>query len=309
MARWAPWASLWVAVLTWGCDGCHGPPAKLRVGGEHPHVRCLFMDPPGEGTVRAADVELAFDGRTATVDVGVGPLRVAAFPGPAPWERSLVGFGEAVAAGSPHLVLVVGNLGDTVEHARRTVLEVASSVEVPVLVMAGGRDDAEVVTRALSGMPSEVADRVIDARGLWRLVHGPSETLLVSGAPGGRYARTDHACGYGREDLDAVAEDVGEAEGPPRALVSWAAPAGFGASGLGGQDGGDPWLGAFAGRLSVAHAVFAWPSPGQGAHFSDGVEGAGRWLPPPPPAGEPVKSETILINWPGLGGGETPGQK
>jgi hypothetical protein len=280
-----------------GCDGCDGPPAALRVGGAHPYVRCLFMEPPEARTVRAGGVTLSVEGREATVQAPEGPLRVAAFPGPAPRRHGLGPFMENVAAEQPHLLLLVGNLGDAVEDAQRTLVDVASAVPVPVLVLAGGRDDATILTRALAGVPAEVAGRVVDARGLWRVRHGGAELLLVSGAPEGRHARVDTACGFGADDLDRMAAELGDAEGEGRALISWAAPRGFGAPGLGAQDGGSPALATFADALSVTEAAFAWPAPGRGAHFAPAGAGQGRWLAPPSPGDGDAESPAILMTW------------
>jgi hypothetical protein len=275
------------------CDGCDGPPSKLRVGGDHPYVRCLLADPPTAGEVRAGGVQLVIEERTATVVAPEGPLRIAAFAGPAPSNAGLVDLVRALGAGRPHLVLVVGNLGDTVEAAERN-LGALGGAGVPVLVMAGGRDDATVWSRVWSSLDEGARARVVDVRGLWRLVSAQGEALLVSGAPGGRYARSDTSCGFGAEDLAALGKAWGQGGGTRRTLVSWAAPAGFGATGIGGRDGGDPGLGELAARLGVGEALHAWPAPAS-ARLGEGERGRSRVLARA--GAERPETAAIMLTW------------
>jgi len=248
-----------LAVASCDCGACDaGPPAELRVAGVHPYVRCLAADPPEARDFRVGDLRLAIEGRRLTVGGVPSPLRVAAFSGPAPAQRiparTLAGLRERGVS----LVIVLGGLGDDAATARRTLGALADA-GLPVLVLAGGRDDAGDLDAAFDALDEEQEDVVLDARALRVVDLGADELVLVSGAPAGRYARSNTACGFAERDLDDVAADIGDRGRARRWLVSWAAPAGGVAAGLEGADAGDPGLAALAERLGVRGGIHAWP--------------------------------------------------
>ena len=233
------------------------------MGGATPYVRCLAGDAPDERAWSVGAARLAIEERVLSIAaVGEGPVVAFAGPGPsdAPLDAALEGVGEA----SPALVLVLGAIGDEEPIAKRTLAALAT-LDVPVLVLAGGRDDATVWARAFESLEPEARDRVVDVTAIDRVVVGEREWLPIAGAPRGRYARTDTACGFSDDDLDARAEALGPAaEGRERTLLSWVGPAGFGLLGLTNADAGDPALATFAERVGAPRGVFASPAVAAG---------------------------------------------
>jgi hypothetical protein len=109
----------------------------------------------------------------------------------------------------------------------------------------------------------------------------------VPGAPDGRYARADGACGIGEDDLDALADALGAAtDDERRLLLSWAAPAGTDAAlGMEGGDAGSAEISAFADAIGAEGGLFAWPESQAGRVAG---EGAGRAAVAPAIAGPAV---------------------
>lgn len=277
------------------CDGCGGASGAVRVDGPTPYVRCMAADPPDPFDRRVNGVGLSLEGRALRVQPP-GTARIAAFAGPAPARAIPAGALEAVADGEPDLVLVLGDVGDSAADARAT-LHALSTVGAPAVVLAGGRDEAAVLDAAFAARQGEARKRVIDGRALRRLRIGQHELVPVSGAPGGRYGRSDGACGYDEDILKEVAGTLGAGGGEVarRWLVSWAAPAGWpAAAGLGEVDAGDRALARFAERIGAAgHGLFAWPRSG-GSLRSGADPGAWSRRAPsiggvlPPSGDEPV---------------------
>lgn len=224
-------------------------------------MRCLAADAPAARAWRVGALSLALEDRALTITGLSGEVRIAAFAGPGGASGASLGDAvQSIRAARPHLALVVGDVGDDLATAKGT-LEALAAIEIPVLVTAGGRDDATVLGEALDALAAPATDRVVDARALRRIALGRRDVLVpISGAPNGRYGRTDTACGFGTDDLDAVASDVGRAaEGERRFLLSWAAPSGPAARGLADVDAGDPGLAALARRIGAPGGIFAWP--------------------------------------------------
>lgn len=301
---------LWLALLP-ACDGCSDE-AALQVEGPYAYVRCGFLDAPSEGEHEAGGLSFVIEGRTLSLVAAPSPLRIVAFRGAAPSDVPL---DEAVAIAKeldPHLVLVLGGVGDTAEVAARNVATLGE-FGVPVLVLAGGRDDAETFSGAFGALPGDIAGRVLDARGLRSLEAEAGSFALLSGAEDGRYARVDGACGFGAEDLQELAEDLGDTE-LPRWLVSWTAPAGQGAAAIGrGDDGveaGSSAVAEFMERIGARGGVFAWPDANAGAPASsaglplDGPAADLRIVVPPAagptverPDGTRVLASATLLLW------------
>ncbi|MFW6087924.1 MAG: hypothetical protein ACODAG_12010 [Myxococcota bacterium] len=265
-ARAAAWVAALASIAVAGCDGCRSVPASLQAEGPTPYARCLAADPPAPFEREVGRLGLTLEGGVLRVKPPSGPVRLAAVTGPAPSRAPIDDAVERLAAGRPDLMLALGNLGDSDEVLARNLRSLARA-GAPVLVLAGGRDDAAAVDDAFDDLEGDAAARVIDARALSAVRLGPDELVLVSGAPNGRYARTDTACGYGEPDLETLAEEIGDpgAGVERRWLVSWASPAGWGPSGLARVDGGDPALAQLAEGVGAGRGIFAWPpSPGLG---------------------------------------------
>jgi hypothetical protein len=235
-----------IGLLGAGCtDGCPADRA-LTVGGPTPFVRCLAADPPPARTVRVGSAVLEVRNRELSI-TGLGPVvRVAAFSGPAffaaPGPREF----SALRAASPHLLLLLGDLGDQPATAQATLARL-SDLRLPTLVLAGGRDTWRSVGDAL---------RRLDATRSWLLditaldaVHVGGATLIpVAGAREGHYARSDQSCGYAREDVARIAAAVAAMGSAPRIVVGWEAPE------FGGRSAPD-----VVSELGATAGLFAWP--------------------------------------------------
>jgi hypothetical protein len=166
-------------------------------------------------------------------------------------------------------VVVLGDFGDTPEALMETLAALAA-LERLVLLVPGGRDDAEALRDALSSLDEGHRRHLIDVSGLDRVMVGKTALIPVAGAPGGRYGRTDGACGFTASDLEARAERLGERqEGERRYLLSWACPSGGVAVGLSGADAGDDALGSFFETIGASGGVHAWPREAAGRVVGD----------------------------------------
>lgn len=262
------------------CSSCGCGAAAPLAGGPTPYARCAIGDPPAEGTSRVGELSLRIEERTLTVEGLPETFPIALARGPAPFE---VGALDELRASGARLVLIAGAIGDDEASATRTLAALAA-LEVPVLLLAGGRDEPAVVRAALAALPAGARARVIDVSPLRAVRLGAQLALVpVAGAPGGRYARSDQACGVGEDDLSAIAGALGPpATGEQRLLFSWAAPAPH--AGLERGDAGSPAIAALADEIGATGALVGWPE----AH-------AGELLTGPP---IPVAVAPRLSGWP-----------
>lgn len=249
-----------------GCT-CGGP-TRLAVSGPPAYVRCLADAPPPEGEREVGGLHLRITGRRLVIDGLRAPYRLAAFSGP------FAGGRDALVAAEPDLAVVVGGLGDDAAAAAEALAALAPP-GVPVLFVAGGEDRQPVRAATFRGLRDRTP-LAVDATTLRSVVAGPLELRIVAGAPDGRYAIADDACGVGPQDL-RPADPPPSADAAHRLLVSWAAPR---AQGLLGAPAGWPALAAYADALGVDHHLFAWPRL---------VHGSG-----PAPADEPSEVSTVL---------------
>ncbi len=246
-----------------GCGSCGGGAEGLRAQEPFPHVRCLAADPPDPergGTL--GDVTVRIEDRVATLEGPEPPVRFAAFAGPAPAQVDLEEALGPVREADLSFVLVVGDLGDDAE-ALSATLRALGALELPVFLVPGGRDDATLVAEGLE--EAESWGLVIDASGLDRISVAGQSLIPIAGAPGGRYARTDDACGFSADDLEARADRLDNpAQGERRYLVAWAAPTGGIAEGIGGADAGSPALAELIEAISASGGLYAWPREAAG---------------------------------------------
>jgi hypothetical protein len=244
------------------CSSCGDTvPAEARVRGSHGFVRCPVLSPGPAREWAVGDLRLRRRDRVLTVEGGPPALDVAFAAGPAPSAGLDAAALARLRAARPHVVVIVGGLGDMPDDARRSA-RAFSAIGVPVLFLAGGRDEAPVVAETFAALDDgslgeEARGRLVDITPL-HLVHlGEADLVPLGGAPGGRYARTDDACGFTAADADARAVPVGARQGVPRLLVSWAHPSP--APGPFDVDLGDPLVTALARRLGAVVHVSAWP--------------------------------------------------
>lgn len=236
--------SLLLALALAACDGDEA----LRVSGEHGYVRCLALEAPPERTWSVGSLRLSLEERALRIEGAPARAKVAIFTGPV--DAASI---RALKRSRPHLALMLGDLGPSGPRALATL-------GVPVLFVAGGADrHAEL--EALAELSGDARDRVIDASRLRSIRIGDVELVPVPGAPGGRYAISNEACGLGDGDLRAIDEAVGDAgDGVHRYVLSWAAPAGHPLSrGLAGVDAGSPEIEHLVERIGAEGAIGAWP--------------------------------------------------
>ncbi|HJL17842.1 MAG TPA: hypothetical protein RMH99_19410, partial [Sandaracinaceae bacterium LLY-WYZ-13_1] len=243
-----------LALLLVGCS-CDDE-EELAVEGDAPYVRCHAAEAPAERRWSVGALRLARDGeRRLTIEGAPEPARLAVFAGPGPGARPSEA-AEAVAGLEPHLIAVLGDLGDE----PGPLLAALGGLGPPVLVVPGGADRRAPLVEALEGLEGAAADRVVDASVLRAIRLGRLELVPVPGAPGGRYAVDEGACGFSDDDLDAWALDE-PADGAHRVLLAWAGPEGEGdgsvTRGLMGTEAGSPRVGRLAEAVGARGALFA----------------------------------------------------
>lgn len=247
--RWLPAiAGLFGLCALLGCGGDD----DLRVAGEHGYVRCLADAAPEARTWRVGAMRFALEGRTLRIEGVPEQARLAVFTGPL--DAGAVG---ALRAHEPHLGLMVGGLGATEAEAAGS-LAALTALGAPILFLAGGADGYEA-TSAFGGLKGAARDRLIDVSRLRSVRLGGIELVPLAGAPKGRYAISNDACGFGQDDVDAIAGALDDPD-TPRYLLSWAAPAGSKlAVGQAAVDAGAPLVAALAERIGAEGAIVGWP--------------------------------------------------
>jgi hypothetical protein len=223
------------------------------VGGPTPYVRCAAREPAvidrAIGAVRVRSEE-----RTLTIEGAAMPLRIAVFRGPVLADEPFAPALDAIEAAQPGIAVLLGSLG---EDGRVDAL-IASLAELPIptLVVLGGRDHPEDLEHAIAAVPETAAGIVIDASPFRSVRVSGIELVPVAGAPDGRYARDDEACGLNAADVDAI---VGALDEPsvPRFLIGFAAPSPL--PGIEGGEAGSALVADLGARTSARGGLFAWP--------------------------------------------------
>lgn len=253
-----PAASLVLSLLLSACT-CSG--AGPTAGGATPYVRCAMREPAVIDT-EVGPLRMRSEGRVLTIEGAPSPLRIAAFRGPALAEEPLEPALDAIEAGRPALQILIGSLGDDEAHVT-ALLRALASLATPTLVVMGGRDHPSDLRAALAALDDDARSKIVDASALRRIVVGGIELVPVAGAPDGRYARDDDACGLGEGDASAIASDVGENRGTLRFAISYAAPSPL--LGLEGAEAGSSLVADVAHRTGARASLFAWPdAPSEG---------------------------------------------
>ena len=243
--------------------------------------RCAQADAPKERTLSTPALALEVKDRVLEVKPK-GELRIAAFTGPVGTALSRTDLALLTQA-APELVLWLGGLGDTHDIATANLASVAT-LHVPVLFVAGGADRLALVEEAFDDLEGDAAEQLIHASALRELRVGKDRFALVAGAPDGRYALDDDACGFVEDDLDDVREALSGSFSGRTWLLAWAAPQGLGLThGFSGAEVGNGALGELARALGARGGLFAYPEvltnvPGKGAQggFSLVVPRLGR---------------------------------
>ena len=242
----------------WGCGA-----GALEVGGDHPYRRCLMDDAPEDGERRIGPLGVKIDRRTLAIDLDSDAVRIS-IVADLPAEAAAL---EVMARGleelSVEIVIVLGGLGDDEPGVTRA-LAALTALDIPVLILGGGADDAELLEEGLDALEEEDAEKVVNIRGIRRIELLEHVFIPVAGAPEGRYARGEGHCGFGAADLADVADYLGDpVEGERRWLLSWAAPVGDGprspSLGYGDVEAGSPALRVLAEEVGAEGGVHAWP--------------------------------------------------
>lgn len=254
-------ASLFVAT---GCT-CSG--AGPTAGGATPYVRCALREPPVIDATLGA-LHLRSSERVLSIEGASTPLRIAAFRGAALADEPIEAALDAVDGAA--LQIVIGGLGDDEAHVE-SLLRALATLETPSIVVMGGRDHPADLAAALTALTPEERAKIVDASGLRAIRVAGVELVPVAGAPDGRYARDDEACGLGAADVDAIASDLGAAaDGAPRFLLSYAAPAPM--PGIEGGEAGSALVADLGTRVGALAALYAWPDAA--------AAGASQLVPP-----------------------------
>jgi hypothetical protein len=271
-----------------------------HAGGPTPHARCAVAEPPAAFEAGVGALRLHLAARELRIDGAPDVLRVALVRGPSPSSAPLQPSVEALGRARPDLVLCVGGFGDDPPSILGT-LRALAALPMPVLLVAGGRDDLAMLRAGLAQLPPEARTRVLDLSSLRRVRVGAVVLVPAAGAPDGRYARSDEACGLGAADVEAIVDDVGVAEGETRFLVSWAAPDDPASSrGIEGAPSGSALVGDLAERIGARGVLSAWPEAQVGRTFLDTVPAlavASALVPGGPPradGSEVVPGVTLL---------------
>lgn len=221
--------------------GCDCGSETLEVDGPHPYIRCLATE-ADEGPLESGGALV--EGHTLSLEVTTPVEFFSVRASSLPWLSE--------NAGDDVLQVVLGGFARNAEEA--TPLLTALAGRGPALLILGGDDDVEVFQDALDDIS---APNLISLLGIRRVDFGSVGMVVVHGAPNGRYARGDSACGYSPEDLGVLADEAEEGD----LLVSWMVPTGDAIDeGLLGQRVGDDALAQAATELSLEGGIHGWPS-------------------------------------------------
>lgn len=265
-------ALAWALLLPGCCSSCGCGAAAPQAGGPTPYARCALADAPEARESRVGDLTLRVEGRDLTIAGLPETVPVAIARGPAPFRDPVGSAAAEIEASGARLLLVLGSLGDDEASAAANVASVAQ-LPIPTLILAGGRDDPAHLRAAIDALDASARDRVVDVSALRRVRLGPRLVLVpAAGAPEGRYARAEAACGIGEEDVEAIAAELGEAGDEGRILLAWAAPAGSPAAlGIEGGDAGSVTVAALAAAVGARGALVAWPESQAGRVLGEGT--------------------------------------
>ena len=207
-----------VAGLFLASCSCSGGTASG--GGPTPYVRCAAA----EAAVidrQIGSLHARSSGRVLTVDGATTPLRVAVFRGAALADEPIAPALDSIEALRPAIAVVLGSIGD--EAHATALVEALAQLAIPTLVVLGGRDRQDVLARAIADLPSSSAGLVVDVSPYRSVQIAGMELIPAAGAPDGRYAVDDAACGLGPADVESIVAEVGSS-GTQRFLIGFAGP-------------------------------------------------------------------------------------
>lgn len=186
--------------------------------------------------------------------LGTGsPAKLAVVRGAAPRTDPLEPEGALV--GAAQIVLVMGGIGDELESARAS-FEALARLGRPILLLPGARDDRDAWREAMRSVQS--GDALVDLSGLREVLIAGTSFVPVPGSPHGRYRGNEAICGWDEEVAETLTNELEPRT--PRALLTWAAPAGSPiAAGIDGSDAGSALVASLARALDARSVIAAWP--------------------------------------------------
>ncbi len=225
-------------VLSFVTSACRRSTAPS--GEERGALRCLEsapQDPPtrlGPLRLRAEQRALRLDRPPARRG---SPWRIVLASGPAPGTRLDETLLARIASRRPDLLVVLGDAGDSIEHARNTVAALGR-VAGAVLLLPGGRDDPSVLAEAIRHAGAE---RTLLLMGWRRLRLGDAlQWTLLPGAPEGHFPLSTPHCVLPPALLTETPPPPAPAASPPHRLLAWAAPPTLGISAAKASRPSDP---------------------------------------------------------------------
>ncbi len=239
-----------LAVFVASCSCSDGGPTA---GGPTPYVRCAAAEPAVVDRQVGA-LHVRSEGRMLTIEGATAPLRAAVFRGPALADEPLPPALDAIEALRPEILLLLGSVGE--DAGLEALVSSLSELPMPTLVVLGGRDHQDALARAIAALPASTAGLVVDASPFRSVRVAGIELIPVAGAPLGRYAQDDRACGLGTDEVDAIVHDLPESPST-RFLVGFAAPSPL--PGIEAGEAGSPLVRDLASRASATGGLFAWP--------------------------------------------------
>lgn len=253
--------------------GCRCGSLEAEVDGQK-FVRCAQAAPPRERSVQRGVFTFHAEERTLRID-GPRPLVVAAFTGPVDGAFASADM-ALLASVKADLALYLGGLGASANIAGENLAKLAA-LGLPTVFIAGGADRLEVVEEAFGALDERARDLLWHASGVRDLRLGDDRFVIVPGAPLGRYAVDDGACGFTLGDLADIQKAATGATSARTWLLGWYAPAGFGVSeGFAGVEVGDADLRALSLALAAKGGVFAYPE----GRADMQTAGSSAWIAP-----------------------------
>ena len=252
--------------------------SNLSVKGDYGYTRCLAA-PVDDFQTTLGGLSIQGNARKLKINGLKNGSRIAFFSGPAPFRQSIRPALSRLAKEHVRLAVVLGNLGDRREEIKALVNEL-SDAKFPSLIMAGGRDEYNLLKKVFSELRNKSVLHVVNAYAYWMLSLDSESWVMVSGAAGGRYARKNRACAFEKHDLKEIGSLARSAVQTPTALLSWAsARSESNTRGLFQREGGNAWLKEFADQLEIPLRISAWPTTHVG--FPEKTSVSQLWVAPP----------------------------
>lgn len=255
---------LWLFLLLSGC--CCG--SGLTDDGPTPYVHCTRMEPPAARDVTVGSAHVVVEGGTVRIETATPGIAVAR--GPAGCGEPIVPVLDLIEGTGAGVVILVGDLGDgggATEEGLVALVDALGQLHLPVLLLPGAHDGAERVRDLVPGDGG-----LVDLMGVREVQIGALTLVPLPGAPDGRYAASDEACGFDESDVGALASGSGT-----RLLLAWAGPATGDArsAGLDGLEAGSPLVTRALEVTGAAHGLYAWPATAISVPFDGSARSTG----------------------------------